>query len=198
MITQVVSVVLFIAGVVACYQGALHGAPWFGPTVVLALLVLALITTRRKVDVLKLALVVGVVGFALESTLIALGVYSAAETTRWVLPAPLCPMWLLALWVNFAVKMPSSLALVRGRPIAVAVTGAVLAVLIFASARRVGVVVFGRPVLGIGVIALLWAAITPALFCLAGRWFPTPVPSANIASDDAAHTNTSHSTKGAA
>jgi hypothetical protein len=146
----------------ATYQGALRGAPWLGLVVFALLVALFLPATPQKKERLLVALLVAVVGFCVDSALVFFRVYQAREASRWLLPSPLCPEWVLTLWLNFGFMLYIFWRLLS-RSVTTAVTvGVVFSFLIYGNAARMGLLVLHQPVLvSLGIIALLWAVLIP-------------------------------------
>ncbi len=94
---QIIGGIVFFIGVISCYQGTLRGIPWLGPLVVLVIAMMHFAQGKDHWPEIQLVLAVGVIAFIMESVLIATNVYTVNPTTRWVIPAPFCPAWLLAL-----------------------------------------------------------------------------------------------------
>lgn len=161
----------FIATSAFCYQGAMRGIPWLGLAAVGVQMALLLPMSGgwwKARSVLTLG--VGLFGFVLDSVLVAAGVYTAVPETRWYLPAPLCPEWVLALWLNFGFMLFLSWRNLRGKVWLGALCGLVFAFMIYGGARRHGMIEVASPAgLRIGVIAVLWAVVVPVLARVAGR-----------------------------
>jgi len=169
---QLLGAVIFMAGVTACYQGAIRHHPWFGPLVVGIIILFDLFTHPQLAgSKLKLLAAVGLLGFITETLLILLRVYSVGPETRWLLPEPLVPLWILALWLNFGIRVPAYIPFFRGRHIINAVTGFVFALIIFSSASAMGLVGLTHKTTSMIICALAWSAIIPVIYLLAGKLF---------------------------
>lgn len=96
----------------AAVGGAAHGHPWLGP---LALLVFALVQLSPRFRARGDALLMGLalpVGFAVDTVMAATGLL------RYASPFPyeaLAPVWILSLWMGFALTFNHSLAYVMRR-----------------------------------------------------------------------------------
>ena len=112
---------MFYAGWFACVAGAGRGRLWLGPTVVAVLFMGHLLFTRDRVREARLALAVGLFGFAVDTLQASAGLYAFTGTS--VLPW-LCPPWMVALWMLFATTLSSSMAWLAGRHRLAAVLGA--------------------------------------------------------------------------
>ncbi|HRY28465.1 MAG TPA: DUF2878 domain-containing protein [Elusimicrobiota bacterium] len=173
---QLVTTAVFIVGILACYQGAVRGIPWLGPAVVALLAVIHFAGRKNRRQQMKVVLLVGGIGFLTETIMIAAGLYTPAESTRFLLPAPLCPLWILALWINFALKMGDYLWFMQGRIIRGFVVGFLFGVAIFhnASVMGVGTLNYGKTSLLLA--AFVWGLIVPVLFRIAGKMLAAAPP----------------------
>jgi hypothetical protein len=153
------------AGWFACVLGAAHGVPWLGPAVVPALVAAHLWLQPGWPRELRLALLTGGVGLVLDTGLIAAGMM---EPQRWLLPAPLSTVWLVALWVNLAPALTVALGWLQGRWGLAALFGLVGGPAAYHAGARLGAVELASPVwrswLAIG---LGWALAMPLLVWLA-------------------------------
>lgn len=170
---QIIGGVVFLIGVISCYQGALRGIPWLGPLVVLVIAVVHFALEKDRWPEIQLVLAVGIVAFIMESVLIVTSVYTVNPKTRWVIPAPLCPAWLLALWINFGIKLKEYLPRMKGKHIASAITGLVFGLIIFYNAAKMGILSLMQDVVSLAIIAILWAILVPVLFQLASKMLPS-------------------------
>lgn len=169
---RVVQLALFIIGIIACYQGALREIGWFGPTVV-GLIVLYEITRNKQVIKPKLyiLLYVGITGFVMESIMIGLGIYSVVESSRWLLPSPLAPLWIVALWVNYAARVPAFVVRFRGKHLINFIIGFVFAGLVYRTATSLGLVDLSWGWGTLAIIGLFWGLFVITIYLVAERQF---------------------------
>lgn len=150
-----------------CWMAAVWGAAqqmgWLGPLCAATFLIVesALSPSGKKLAILALA--AAVIGFALDS------VYTQAGLIAFASPGPapsLAPAWIVALWVSFALTLPSSLAYLSPHPWWSAVLGAVGGPIAYWIAIRVwdAGAFTGDEVVVTLVIAAIWAFATPLLF----------------------------------
>jgi hypothetical protein len=160
----------FLISAISCYQGVIHGIPWLGWIVLLIVLCILLIMTPEKKRRLILTLVVAITGFALDSCLIIFKVYSVNIYSRWILPEPFCPDWILALWMNFGFMMYINWRMMKNRHILAAIIGIVFAFIIYGNAASANLIMLKLPnFTSLIIIAAIWAILVPAIYRLA-RW----------------------------
>jgi hypothetical protein len=91
------------------------------------------------------------------------------------LPSAGAPLWILALWVSFALTINHSLQWLSGRPVWCAVLGAAGGPLAYAAAARLGAVTFAVPAShALAWLALGWCVACVALVSLARLWRGDP------------------------
>ena len=105
-------------------------------------------------------------GFLLETSLTAAGGHMP---NRGWLPSPLGPLWMTALWANFAMLLDHSLRWLRGRPALAAIAGAIGGPAAYLGGERLGAVAIAGGY-GVFLLAAVWAAAMPLLAELSGRY----------------------------
>lgn len=149
----------------ACILGAAQGIPLIGPTVVAMFLALHLFLTPNATRELRLLLIAGAIGFVIDTLQAALGVFSFSGNGifSWV-----SPPWMVALWLNLATALHTSLSWLTGRYIVAAILGAVTGPLSYYAGARLGALTFNpNPVASLAVLALVWGIAMPGLVRLA-------------------------------
>lgn len=113
-----------------------------------------------------------VCGFLLDGALAATG-WLHYSSPLLSLPAP---VWILALWLAFAMTLNHSMAFLRGKPVLAAVLGGIGGPLAYlGAARGFDAVVFTTPAWqAIGLLAFGWAIALGALALLTQRWANEP------------------------
>lgn len=170
--------------------GAGRGLAWPGvaAAVVFALAHAALCPQPpggRAADLRLMALALGC-GLALDGGLALSGLARyAADATA--LPAGGAPLWILAIWVSFALTLRHSMAFLLGRPAMALVLGALGGPLAYLGAERGWqAVALAEPRWpAIAVLALGWAVVVPLLTTRALRWSGLAAP-AVVATPEAA------------
>lgn len=141
----------------ACVIGASKELFWLGPLTV-ALLVLASVSIRgsrffSRILILLLASVI--FGLLFDSLLIGFDIYTPK---RWLMPAPLVTLWLLALWANFSITIDTSLNWFQNHFGYAAILGAVFGPIAYLSGQRFGALTINRSLSrAIIILAIAWA-----------------------------------------
>ena len=147
--------------------GAANGYWWAGP---LALLVFAgwqlSVGPDRRADGLLLV-TCALLGFAVDSLWVQLGWMQFASPLPW---GNFAPIWIVAMWVGFALTLNHSLAGFKQRLWLAALFGLVGGPLAYFAAERAwsAVAITDGPMPYVG-LALAWGALTPLLLALAVR-----------------------------
>jgi hypothetical protein len=163
----------------AAVGGAAAGLWWAGP---LALLVFAALqltfSTVRGAD-LQLMAIAALLGFGVDSLWVQLGWIEFGSPQPWAAAAP---VWIVAMWVGFALTLNHSLSALKrhaGVAIAFGLVGGPLAYWIAASVWQAARIDAGwMPYVA---LAVSWGAITPLLLHVADRLVARAQPQAAAA-----------------
>lgn len=170
---QTMGTLLFMIGIFASYIGALQQIPWLGMAVVIVIVLIDLFQDKQRIlQKLKLVVAVAMVAALIESLLMLTSVYSVNPTSRLLDVQYIVPIWILALWVNFSVRVISYLVFTRGRHVINALLGIVFALLIFRSGQRLGLVELHHGIYSLLIIAWAWGVFVPFIYMYANRLFP--------------------------
>lgn len=152
--TTALSILAFQAGWFACVLGAAAGRPLVGPAVVALVALWHIAVERERARLLASVAGAALLGILLDGALATAGILSFPEDAAVGWPVP---VWMIALWINFALILGSLDWLTPRRLLAAALGGAGGAVSYLAGAR-LGAVAFG-PTLGLAIfiIAVEWA-----------------------------------------
>ena len=161
------NLVLFQAGWFAGVLGAARGMPWVGVAAALAVAAWHLWRARRPGQEFKLLLLAVALGAAFETALVQLGWLRFDGGS---LASGLAPVWMVALWSNFATTLNVSLRALRDRLLFAAALGGVGAPIAYYAGGRLGAVDFSDPGMALAAIAAGWAVLTPFLFLAARRF----------------------------
>jgi hypothetical protein len=156
------NVALFQIGWFASILGAAGGHAFVGPVAVGLILAIHFrwLGTKREWPLLVLS---GALGTLAESVLALTGLvsYRADPAPRW-----LCPPWITAMWVNFAMTLKHSLGWLEGRCVLALLLGALAGPLAYVAGERLGAIELARPPLALTTLGLIWGSAL-AFFCAA-------------------------------
>lgn len=157
---NLLNVALFQGAWFAAVLGAAAGRHWLGPAAVALVVAIHLALTDNRPGETKLLLTAGVLGFFFDTALVAGGVFLPLAH---LLPRPFSPLWMVALWLNFATTLNVSLAWLRSRYLLAALFGAVGGPLAYYSGARLGATE-ALPTTGAMLfLAAGWGVMTPLL-----------------------------------
>lgn len=160
----------------ATVAGAANGLWWAGPLAALMFAAWQLpLSAQPKAD-LKLMLCAAAAGFVIDSLLVIAGLLRFETAVPW---SGLAPVWIVSLWVAFALTLNHSLSALKQRPtlaVGLGLVGGPLAYWVAASAWK-AVQLGPSAVVALAVIGLVWALATPALLALAD-WLRQPARAA--------------------
>lgn len=153
----------------ALVYGAANALPWLGAGALLAFAIATIATSAAPRADLALVGIALVLGIALETALVQLGLF--AYVAAWPLDSA-APWWMVGLWVNFALTLNHSLSFLQGRPWIAALLGALLAPFAYymAGAAFEAATIAEPMWLSLGVLALAYALATPWLSALGVRF----------------------------
>ncbi|MGA9334559.1 MAG: DUF2878 domain-containing protein [Rudaea sp.] len=151
---------------IVAVAGAGHGLWWPGPLLLVVFMAWQLtVSTQRRADALLL-LCAAAIGFAMDSGLVQSGVLHYSAAVPW---PTLAPIWIVALWMSFALTLNHCLSYLKAHLLAAAALGAIGAPLAYwAAASTWGALHFAASqATALIVLAAIWAVLTPVLCRLA-------------------------------
>lgn len=168
---MILNLVLFQIGWVVTVAGAAEGYWWAGPV---SLLVLAAITFRLtpwpRTD-FALMCAACLIGLLVDTAYVQLGLLRFSE------PVPfmgLAPIWILGMWMSFALTLNHSMRFFKQHMGLAAVFGLIGGPLAYfvAADKFAAAEMLASPWLVYGAIGVVWALVTPLLLSLAAYWLP--------------------------
>ncbi|WP_442508541.1 DUF2878 domain-containing protein [Novipirellula sp. SH528] len=164
---QYVNFLLYQTGWFAIVVSAAHSKPWWGITIAMSLVAVHMLLTSERTNQAKMLLIATGVGLVVDSTLLGLEVYHFPnESAIGMLP----PLWMSALWIQFATTFRYCLKWLSGRYVLSALLAFVGAPLAFAGGENIGAVSFYSPRLSnLLVLGSLWAIAIPLLIYISDR-----------------------------
>jgi len=155
--------VAFQIGWFGAVMGAGHGMPWLGVVIVPLVLIVNVVLSADRRQELVVALVAAVMGFAVDTGLVAAGVFAPVP---FLVPRPFSPPWMVMLWVNQATTLNGCLAWLRGRYLAGSLFGALGGPLAYLSGAKLGAASLPSTN-GLVILGITWACAFPALLAIA-------------------------------
>lgn len=159
---------LFQACWLGFVAGAAHGRWWIGFALLLGFGLWQLrLSLSPRADLLLVGLA-GTLGFVVDSTLVQGGLLSFTAPVPW---PSFAPVWIVGLWMAFALTLNHSMRFLRRRPLlAVALGAAAGPFAYWVAARAWSAVELLRPWPALLALALAWGVSTPLLVALAHRF----------------------------
>lgn len=151
----------------AAVGGAAQGWWWAGPLALAVFFALHMVFHRNWQDDARLMAIAAAMGLVVDSAWVQAGWMVFDTAVPW---PSLAPVWIVAMWMGFALTLNHSLAFLKGRPWLGAWLGLLGGPLAYWAAERgwaaVQIQPTFHPYLALG---LAWAMLTPALAALAAR-----------------------------
>ena len=150
----------------SCVLSARAGAEWIGFGVLAAAVALHLFLSRSRGSEARLLALAAVIGYCVDSIAGLTGtlVFEAGRQ-----PAFLAPLWVAALWMNFATTLNTSLRWLRNRVWMAVAMGAASGPMAYAAGAALGIVSIPNPITGVAILAVLWGVTLPVLVRIASR-----------------------------
>lgn len=171
----IVNGLLFMIGVIASYQGAIHFKSWIGPLVVIIISVIHfMFNDKNWKKELLLVLIITLLTFFIESILILVSVYKPNPQTRFILFHPFAPLWITALWLNYSLRIKEYLPYVNGYLKRQFFTGAIFGFIIFGSLSRLKLVELPLNYVSIIIMSFSWGALMMLIYLIANKVLSSP------------------------
>lgn len=159
----VINIILFQSAWFATVISVANSLESLAITSVLAVLGLHLYLVKDKSREVLLILIVGLIGFFVDSSLIIGNVFSASGTLG---VENFAPVWLIMLWMLFAITINHSLAWLKENYTLAGVLGATFAPVAYYVGSNFEVLTFSKDYTLAGVmivIGVTWAVVTPLM-----------------------------------
>lgn len=144
----------FYMGWFACVWGAASQRPLLGLFVTLLVLGVHFFLTPNAMREARLIAVAGLLGFSLDTAQAALGAFSfhGAGCSTWV-----SPLWMVALWMNFATTLHTSLSWLTDRYLLAMLSGAIGGPLSYYAGAQLGALTLHENItVSIFTVAVVW------------------------------------------
>lgn len=160
-----INFLLFHTCWMATAYGASQGWSWLGPAFVFPALVIHVFLLGERIREVMFLALAALLGYCIESSLYALGVFEYAYHSADLV---LAPFWSFTLWLIFATLFHGALYWIRGRVIVQCVAGVVLGPFSYYSASALNVITFTWPDnSALLLLSVVWGILIPALSYLA-------------------------------
>lgn len=157
-VKSVATLVAFKVSWLCIVFGAVWSMEWLGLLAIIAFTAYEVVVRQRHTLLLP-AIMVGVLGYAVDNAYVAANILSFSDPGF----AP-APYWMALLWVNFALIVEHGLSFLKGRPFVAAALGAIGGPMAYMAGVRLGLIEFVAPAsVALGFIAATWAVAMPAL-----------------------------------
>lgn len=165
--TKLLNALLYQLGWFACVGAAALGAGHWGAAAAIALTALHVQLSIDRRSELQLIAAAGLLGLVLETAQLGLGVLEfKGHPPDAVLP----PLWILALWLQFATLFRYGLSWLSGRFGLAAVLGFLGGPLAFLGGERLGAATLAEPrIQSLLILGAVWAFALPVLLRLSDR-----------------------------
>jgi hypothetical protein len=164
--TILANAVLFQLGWFAAVLGAAGDLPWLGVLAAAAIAAVHLARAARPLPELALLALAVVAGAGFDTLIVQAG---WLRFDSGVLVAGTAPVWMVALWANFATTLNVSMRVLRSRLLVAALFGALGAPAAYYAGGKLGAVEFIATGPALGAIAAGWFVLCPLLFAAARR-----------------------------
>lgn len=144
--------------------GATAGQPWLGLPLTLVLVFWRLQGMPGAWPEAIMLGMISLAGWVWESLLSASEVIHYAGGSTW-----LAPLWLMGLWLLFALQLNTLFGWLRGRYWQAAALGAIAGPAAVRAGEKLGAATVSNPVAGYSLLAIAWAVILPLVIQLAAR-----------------------------
>ena len=157
----ITNLLLFQLGWFACVLGGAYGQVLIGSMIAIAVIAYHFYRAVDAAQELRLLIVALVIGLVFESVVTSQGLARYSHGQVFDLIAPL---WMILMWPLFATTLNLSMRWLKGlAPLLIALIGALFAPLAYYAGNRLGAVEYEHFILSMGVIAMAWAVLLPAL-----------------------------------
>jgi hypothetical protein len=145
-----------------------RGQPWWGMASALVFVTLQLLASANRPAEVRVLAAAFACGFLMDGVLAGTG-WLHYSSPLLSLPAP---VWILALWLAFAMTLNHSMVFLRGKPVLAALLGGIGGPLAYlGAARGFSALVFVSPAWrAIALLAIGWAMALAVLAVLTQRW----------------------------
>lgn len=161
-----INAIFYQATWLAAIAGAGRGWWWAGPAALALFAAWQLAASSQRRADAWLLLCAAAIGFVVDSVFVQSGLLAYAAPLPW---PRFAPVWIVALWMSFALTLNHSLAYLKSHLVLAAVLGGIGAPLAYWVAARGwrALTFLTAPATALTALAVAWALLAPALCALA-------------------------------
>ncbi|WP_455218700.1 DUF2878 domain-containing protein [Kaarinaea lacus] len=166
---MMINFILFQAGWFACVISAARQQEWLALIALGTVIAIHLLLVKDRISEMQLILIAGITGLLLDSSLIALGVFTPVNNIDYY---GIAPLWLVGMWMLFGITINHSLRWLDQRYIFAALLGFVFAPIAYLAGQKLGALTFppdNSHMISLLIIGACWLLVTPLLL-LASRF----------------------------
>ncbi len=157
----ITNLLLFQLGWFAVVLGGAYDQVLLGSMIAMAVIAYHFYRAADVAQELRLLMLALIFGFVFESIITSQGLarYSHGQVFNYI-----APLWMILMWPLFATTLNLSMRWLKNlAPLLIALIGALLAPLAYYAGNRLGAVEYDDLILSMGIIAIAWAVLLPAL-----------------------------------
>ena len=158
---------LFQIGWFACVLGAAYDQVFIGSMIALAVIAYHFYRAADTVKEFRLFLLALIIGLVFESIVTSQGLarYSNGQVIDYI-----APLWIILMWPLFATTLNLSMRWLKNMsPLLIALLGALFAPFAYYAGNKLGAVEYDNLILSMGIIAIAWAVLLPALVVMSSK-----------------------------
>lgn len=165
MIFKIINFVLFQAAWFVCVLGASYDRTYVALLIATIILLIHFAIIKKRLLELKLILIAGIIGFFFDGALLNFDLIIYNDPG---LPYPLTPIWIVMLWMIFAMTLNHSLAWLSQKIYISIFFGAIGGPLAYVAGEKLGAITLLSNN-SIITLSIGWALITPILIIIANK-----------------------------
>jgi len=157
----ITNLLLFQLGWFACVLGGAYDHVLLGSMIAMAVIAYHFYRAADAVQELRLLVLALIIGLVFESLVTSQGLarYSHGQVFDFI-----APLWMILMWPLFATTLNLSMRWLKDlAPLLIALVGALVAPLAYYAGNRLGAVEYDYFILSMGIIAIAWGVLLPAL-----------------------------------
>jgi hypothetical protein len=135
----ILSFATFYIGWWACALGASHGHPWIGPTLIPLWVGLHLLFSPTRAGEFLFVAATAAIGFLIDTACIQIGIFRVEPVMAFT------PLWLVSMWILWAITFESMLML-RQNLFLLVLVGGISGPVTYFTGKSLNIIHFGQPI----------------------------------------------------